>query len=378
MGKKTNKKVMEHTDTRNYGIDILKLTAMFLVVVLHSYSKGVYPRYDAAGINDDIGFFIEALSYCCVNCFALASGYLGSVSASFRYRRIASLWIEAVFYCIVITLFTMHFYPNLIGEDPIKTALMPVTHKTYWYLTAYIGVFFFMPILNAGFKSLSENQAVITIVGITAVFVGVEYFSKPDLFNLNIGYSVIWLTILYVLGGVLHRAKLERFFRKGIIYFILYLVFCLLAWFGKWYNEYQSVLAGEFKADTIYLQYTSLPILLSSIFLLLFCTSIKVNNEKAKKVIKLLSSASFGVYLIHVHPLVFSMPFWDKFRVLYSSSPVNMVIMALVGAILIYVICLGIDVLRIQLFKLLHINRAIDCLADKISSKKGVNCNNNG
>lgn len=378
MGKRTNKKVMEQADTRNYGIDILKLVAMFLVIVLHSYSKGVYPSYDAAGINDDIGFFIESLSYCCVNCFALASGYLGSVSTSFRYRRIASLWIESVFYCIVITLFTMHFYPNLIGEEPIKTALMPITNKTYWYLTAYVGVFFFMPVLNAGFKSLSENQAVKTIIGIIAVFVGVEYFSKSDLFNLSIGYSVIWLTILYILGGALHRARLERFFRKNIIYFILYLLFCFLAWFGKWYNEHQSVLAGGFKADIIYLQYTSLPILLSSIFLLLFCTSIKVNNKKAKKVIRLLSSASFGVYLIHVHPLVFSMPFWGKFRALYSSSPVKMVTMALLGAILIYVVCLGIDVLRIQLFSLLHIDKGINCLADKMTLKRGVNGKNNG
>lgn len=372
------KKDIALTDSRNYGVDILKLIAMFLVVVLHSYSKGVYPRYDAAGINDDIGFFIEALSYCCVNCFALASGYLGSISASFRYRRIASLWVQAVFYCIVITIFTMYFYPNLIGEDPIKTALMPVTHKTYWYLTAYIGVFFFMPILNSGFKSLSENQAVITIIGIIAVFVGAEYFSKSDLFNLSIGYSVIWLTVLYVLGGALHRAKLERFFRKSIVYFILYLIFCSLAWFGKWYNEHQSVLAGGFKADTIYLQYTSLPILLSSIFLLLFCTSIKVNNEKAKKIIKLLSSASFGVYLIHVHPLVFSMPFWDKFRALYSASPMKMVISALLGAILIYVVCLSIDILRIQLFRILHIDKAIDYLADNVSFKRGVNGNRNG
>lgn len=64
-------------DKRNYGIDLLRLVSMFLIVVLHSLSRGALVGVSPFNIHYEVGFLIEALTYCAVNCFALISGYVG-------------------------------------------------------------------------------------------------------------------------------------------------------------------------------------------------------------------------------------------------------------------------------------------------------------
>lgn len=58
-------------DKRNYGIDLLRLVSMFLIVVLHSLSRGALVGVSPFNIHYEVGFLIEALTYCAVNCFAL-------------------------------------------------------------------------------------------------------------------------------------------------------------------------------------------------------------------------------------------------------------------------------------------------------------------
>lgn len=58
-------------DKRNYGIDLLRLVSMFLIVVLHSLSRGALVGVAPFNIHYEAGFLIEALTYCAVNCFAL-------------------------------------------------------------------------------------------------------------------------------------------------------------------------------------------------------------------------------------------------------------------------------------------------------------------
>lgn len=68
-------------DKRNYGIDLLRLVSMFLIVVLHSLSRGALVGVAPFNIHYEAGFLIEALTYCAVNCFALIS-------------RDTSVWIQ--------------------------------------------------------------------------------------------------------------------------------------------------------------------------------------------------------------------------------------------------------------------------------------------
>lgn len=360
------------TAERNYGIDLLKLTAMFLVVFLHTLSHGAVTTAQPMTPVYDIGFLLEALSYCCVNCFALASGYIG-VEARFRHRNIISLWLQTIFYTLCLTAVfgyvkSEKYVSDIIGDSPLKMALTPIISNTYWYLTAYFALFFFIPFLNAGLSKLTKRQAFTLVLSVIFIYILIPSIAKNDLFLIGVGYNSTWIILLYVLGAALRKLDIQKKIRKKWCFLIFYAAFALLAWYGKYYSEHRSFAEDAFQANNTFIQYTSLPILLSSISLLLFFGGIQISNSRAQSIIRLLSAASFGVYLIHVHPLVFQLPFWNTKLGALGTKPISTMIPGVIlYAVGIYTVCLGIDMLRGILFRLLRIRNAVDFICDKVN-----------
>ena len=66
---------------RNYGIDLLRIVAMYMIVLYHCLLLGgVITKATQIGIgsiNYDISWLLDTLCYCAVNCYALISGYVG-------------------------------------------------------------------------------------------------------------------------------------------------------------------------------------------------------------------------------------------------------------------------------------------------------------
>lgn len=362
----------ESAPTRNFGIDALKLFSMFLVVLLHMLSQGALPAAQPMTLNYEAGFLMEALAYCCVNCFALASGYVG-VDSRFRHRNILPLWLQVVFYTLLITfvvLCTMppEFYTPLLGTSPYSIALTPVLHNTYWYFTAYFALFFFIPFFNMGLSRLTERQAGTLILSVLFIYIFVQHLSKSDLFTIGLGYNATWLMILYALGAALKKLNTQKFVKKNCLFLAGYLVFAFLAWGGKYIKESRSIEAGAFVSDTEFLQYTSLFILLSSMSLVLFFARLNIKNKRTQAVIRRLAAASFGVYLIHTHPLFFHLPFWTEMRVLAAEPVYILIFGVLKNAVIVFTLCLAADYVRGLLFKLLRIDRAIHCICDKCNT----------
>ena len=82
-------------DKRLYGIDLFKALAMFLVVVLHVNTLGT--AFDSSVPGSAQWWLTDGMmtaAYCCVDCFALATGFLMAERA-FRPGRIVSLWRRA-------------------------------------------------------------------------------------------------------------------------------------------------------------------------------------------------------------------------------------------------------------------------------------------
>lgn len=64
-------------DKRLYGIDLFKALAMFLVVVLHVNTLGT--AFDSSVPGSAQWWLTDGMmtaAYCCVDCFALATGFL--------------------------------------------------------------------------------------------------------------------------------------------------------------------------------------------------------------------------------------------------------------------------------------------------------------
>lgn len=365
-------------NTRNYGIDILRLLAMFQVVVLHTLSRGVLPGASALTAHYEAGFFIEALVYTCVNCFAIISGYIG-VTKDFKYRRIINLWLQVVFYGLIIVLLfksipalaNMLNDKSLLTNKPFLKAFTPITSGAYWYFTAYFFMFLLAPFINKAMKNINSREALVFIGTVIFLFIAYPYFTKKSFAELNLGYCALWITIMYSVGAALRSVKLPV--KNKYIYLIGYFVMAAAAWAMKYITEYSSMKKGGFAEDKVFLQYTSVFIFLASVSLTLFFANVSVRNEKAQKIIKAAAPSAFAVYLIHVNNIVFSLNLWDKLRILCEKPIIVMILGVFANAAGIFVICIAVDFLRRLLFKLWNINRVInkasDFLVNKISKE---------
>lgn len=203
--------------TRNYGIDALRIVAMLMILVHHILMTGGVVGGTIRGTPQYyVGMFLNAMAYVGVNCYALISGYVG-VKAKYKYINAIMIWLQVFFYMFLITLGFQIFCPDKISIKNWVDVFFPITTQQYWYITAYIGLFIFMPILNMALNNLSREQVRVMICLVLVIFSVLPTIFRVDSMQLDKGYSVWWLAILYMLGGYigkyspLRKCKTTRF-----------------------------------------------------------------------------------------------------------------------------------------------------------------------
>jgi len=280
----------------NYGIGVARILAGFLVVLWHVQNFAI-------GVEEITGGeVIVSFAVTCANLFALISGWLG-INSKWRIGKYLRLWIQVVGTGFVV-LCAAHFIFGLsVSRKDFLSAFLPVLTNQYWYFTAYTGVFFLMPIINAGLKAMDDKTLLGMAVGLGIV--GLLYTAIPghDPLLLNDGYSAFWLVILYVSGALLN-IKRERF-QLGAGKWFLFAVMAGTATALQVYAvNHISFVSELFRGKATLLKYTSITTTFCSICLFMGCVNLRIKNRFHQTAIRFLSPVSFGVYLIHVQPVV--------------------------------------------------------------------------
>ena len=145
-------------EQRNRGIDLLRMTAMWMVVILHILNKGgVLAAAAPLSAGQGTARLLETAAYCAVNCYGLISGYVG-VQRRFRYSGALALWLRVAFYTLGITAVFACLMPGSVNGDRVLRAFFPVLFRQYWYVTAYFGMCLFIPFFNLLLNRLSKGQ----------------------------------------------------------------------------------------------------------------------------------------------------------------------------------------------------------------------------
>ena len=71
---------------------------------------------------------------------------------------------------------------------------------------------------------------------------------------------------------------------------------------------------------------------------------------------------------------MFQLPFWGKLMQLSQKPLYLMVLGVLLNSLIVFVLCLAADLVRIQLFRLLHINKFLDLISDWLSKYMNLFC----
>lgn len=327
---------------RNYGIDLLRMIAMFMIVILHiNYHGGMLDALIPGTTTYNVVWLGEIICYCAVNCYALISGYVG-VNAKYHLQSIVKLWLRVEFYSIVITGVCMIYNPSDRTMEAGIRALLPITSMQYWYFTAYAGMFIFIPFMNKALEVLEKKQIQVALAGSLTFVCILCHLFQVDLYGVNRGYSVIWLSLLYLLGGYIRiYGNPKRY--KSWIYLLLCMGIALAIW------GYKTIMVSVSFDEEVILGYTAPGIVLISVFLLYYFAELRIGTV-GEHVITKIAPLVFSVYLVHDHPLFRENFIQGRFAPLVSL-PAPYVVMHTVGfAILLYAFCCAVDFVRQYIF----------------------------
>jgi len=306
----------------NVGIEVLRIISMFMVVILHCLGHGgVLNSTAKLSVNNNLSWLLEIACYCAVDCYALITGYVCAKSKH-KLARIVELWLEVLFYTVLVTIGFKIFSSDTVGLKDLIKAFLPVMSKQYWYFSSYFCLFFFIPVLNLIVTKSTKRQNQFLILTITIIFCVVGLLASylgGDVFSIYGGYSFLWLAVLYIIGAYI---KIYGFFTSKINkdYFLLsYLICVLLVWLSKIVISLVTLrIFGSIKGSELLIAYNSPLILLAAISLLLYCSQLKI--KRGVKILTEISSVSFGVYLISEQNFIKENFIVNKF-IKYTSLP---------------------------------------------------------
>lgn len=369
---------MQEKTEKNYGIELFRIFAMFLIVLLHVLGHGGVLGYaDRLSVNYKVAWYLETIGYCSVNCYALISGYV-NIHSKFKFRRIVLLWLE-VFFIMTTTTILVSLLPEAepVSVDGMLRALFPLYHKEYWYFNAYVFLFPLIPILNGGIKSLTQKQHKAIMIFAFAFCSVLGALADADLAALSYGYSGAWLMVLYIFGAYYRLYGIPKFAKWYT---------CLPAFFVSAFIAFEQKMiilrgidAGTIKSESFWydrdealIGYLSPFMIIMAISMLCLFAKIPVKRPFMQKVISLFGKATFGVFLVHV-----GTPVWDLFAWKWSDLA-DMPTLKMIGGVflvtlLVYLACSVYSIIRICLFKWLGINRFVDEVSEALSSKKAEN-----
>lgn len=285
-----------------------------------------------------------------------------------RLSKLIELWFQVFFYSIGITtlfffLMRYHVIPNCVEIDALQwlTSLTPILRNSWWYASCYFGLYLLIPIINRLILNSNKSKVLLFLV-ISICIVCASSIIYGDGLCVKFGYSVTWLVILYVLGAFirLYDIKGKKCLYKwgGIV---------LLTWALALLIDIVFVydITGEAKSGRILALYTSPFTIYASVQLFLLFSSMEaIKSEYISSVIKKIAIATFGIYLIHTHDVI-----WDYFAdyLKVNNNIFVIVIVTLCTSLGVFFACMLIDILRQYLFAKINVRGVTERISCRIA-----------
>lgn len=280
---------------------------MILIVSQH-YIGFNSVSYSSLNGNEIFARIICAITYCSVDVFILISGWFykktNQIILSKSVEKATFLWLKTVFYSITIMLVYSVATSSFPSKNTLVESFIPITCKSYWFLSAYIVLLFISPFLDKLINNISIREHGLAVM-LIVVFVSIPATILPSnwLIDTEEGFSVIWFVCLYFIGSYLRRVsdkiKISKYaFLIG--YFIAVALFIVFYFVVK----YLCLKLGTDDRSTRVFRYTSLPTLVSAVCLLIFFSRINIKSDNVTRIICKISSVTFDVYIIHCYELL--------------------------------------------------------------------------
>lgn len=346
---------------RMANLELLRIVAMLLIVVLHFLGKGGWlteltePSLPQTGY---VAWGMEALAIGSLNVYMLLSGYF-LIEGSFKVKRLLQLFLQVLFYSITIGLTPAAF--GYLPEEGfsiyyLATLCLPVSTNHYWFMTAYFFMYLFMPLMALGVKKLTKKQFQIVLSLLIFVVCIVKSVVPIPLSTDMQGYDCIWYMCVFLVAAYI-RLYGVPFFQNVWRSLLVYLasaagIFALTLALRFLYlrtGKLSNMLTVSYNYNHI------LTLLASAAFFCLFC-HIKIKDGAFSRFVCQIAPYTLGVYLWHEHIAIrYEWQEWLYVALGKPNGSIMLVLYTLLAAVLVFIIGILLDMLRSLLFRGLHL-----------------------
>ena len=336
MNKIFNKfKTVEKTD-RESNFELLRIFAMFLIVLHHCNLHGVFSYLQTAPsvtymYNELVCFFLSSGGKIGVSLFVLLTGYF-SCTKSFNPKKWLNVYLQTLFFSVLILVSCFFISPELASKA-IQISVMPFVNNSYWFITSWLLLYLFSPALNIVSQKLSSA----TIRNY--MFLGIALWVVLPALGMNapgISY-LIYFMFLYLLGAAIKLNHIS-FSKKKLLWLTL-AIFCFVFVMVTKEIFFSNTAVNLWKTTSRYTLLCSPYTLIISLYIFYVFKDWKIKSPFANWI----ATSMFGVYLLHDN--VFVRP-WLWHKILEIDTYMNsslFVIFSILFSLCVFVVCTIID-----------------------------------
>ncbi len=345
---------------RNWGVDLLRVVSTVMIVAVHILTQGGVLE-NAAGAAWYASWLLRSLLIVDVNCFALITGYV-SASSRFKLSRIIMMWLQV--WGISVAVSVVFRLLGLCAFAPENT-LLPVLFSRWWYVTAYFAICPFIPFIGVLFDNIGKKQAKLLVFSVFLVFTIAPVLVANDVFKLHAGYSALWLALLAVVGAYIKKYPP---FPGGKWRFLALWLGCSLVTFASkaLLQNHPVTLGITWYGGDWLMSFTTPFTLAGAAALLVFFSRLELSGAMTRFT-KFFAPASFGVYLLHVHPCVWNVLLAGAFVPLLKLPALLVPVAVLVSAAAVFFVCALVEKLRALVYKLLRVGSLAEFVGAKLT-----------
>lgn len=358
----------EKTESRSYGIELLRILSMLMVLSLHFLIKGDYNKSENIIVNSE-SWILICFSVVAVNCYVLISGYF-MCEKSFKLSRITNTYTQTLFYSVATFIVMIAIGVNEFSFGAFARSVTPIIFNNYWFVTAYILLLFVSPLLNSAINNMSKSKMKLVLFTLVGILCVINNIVKPiNPIDNSGGYGLIWFIVLYMTAAYIKKYYAEN--GKWHKYLLFYVIFVFL----NTGIHFICSDKGEVWSSYMVRDYNNFLVYASAVCLFLTFLNFRIKGNIAQKIIGFISPLTFAVYLIHESPFVADF-LWNKINVrVWCVNNLLFFLFAIGTVLLLFLLCCSIEFVRSRVFKLLRIDIAItklsDLAEDKIRKKVG-------
>lgn len=286
-----------------YWIDLIRVVAVFQIVLVH-LSYVIFFKEEVLSANWRAANFYDSFSRMGVPLFFMVSGFLllGKTEpiVDFFRKRFVKVGIPTLFWSAAYLLWSVKAYtdgtmnPLSVGLSMLKVMYLGDVEIHLWFLYILIGIYLVVPILRLYVSAASRRDL---------TYFAVLWFLATPLLELAqrvIGYQTALVIPVvtgyigyFVMGYLLADVKLGSHAR------LLSALGCMVA-IAVTYVGTNLLSAQNGPIDAYFYSYFSPPTVLASICGFLLLKDLGSNLDRFARIIRTVSAASFGIYLIHI------------------------------------------------------------------------------